>query len=186
MTMGQAIVALFKNKNYIYMFLSFNFLYGLYCAISGVISSFTDPYGYTPGNISVVCIVFSIAGIFNSFFIGTLLDKYQCYKKTLVFLSFASIITLSLSFWSLPTGNIVLAGGTMVFTGASLIPIVTVCFSFAAELSYPVPESYSIGIMISVGQIFGFVLVRLMFSFPFRGLVCQPYAEPLITLSTEL
>lgn len=166
MTMGQAISALFKNKNYICMFLSFNFLYGLYCAISGVISSFTDPYGYTPGNISIICISFSIAGIFNSFFIGTLLDKYQCYKKTLVFLSFASILTLSLSFWSLPKSKTPsLAGGVMIFTGATLIPIVTVCFSFAAELSYPVPESYSIGIMISCGQIFGFVLVSITLNY---------------------
>ena len=46
----------------------------------------------------------------------------------------------------------------MMLTGASIIPVVTVCFSFAAELSYPVPESYSIGIMISFAQIFGFLL----------------------------
>lgn len=47
-------------------------------------------------------------------------------------------------------------------TGASLIPVVTIAFSFAAELSYPVPESYSIGIMISVAQIFGFLLVSII------------------------
>jgi hypothetical protein len=47
----------------------------------------------------------------------------------------------------------------MMVTGASLIPVVTICFSFAAEITYPVPESYSIGILISVAQIFGFILV---------------------------
>ena len=44
MTMGQAIKSLFTNRNYIYMFISFNFLYGLYCAISGVMAAFTDYY----------------------------------------------------------------------------------------------------------------------------------------------
>ena len=79
MPMGMSLKALFKNKNYIYLFISFNFLYGLYCAISGVISSFTEPYHYKSSDISIICLVFMISGIFNSFFIGTLLDKYQCY-----------------------------------------------------------------------------------------------------------
>jgi len=52
----------------------------------------------------------------------------------------------------------------MMLTGASLIPIVTVCFSLAGELSYPVPESYSIGIMICFAQIFGFLLVSVLFA----------------------
>ena len=76
MNMVESVKCLFKNKNYMFMFTSFNFLYGLYCAISGVITSFTTPYGYTAQNISVICLVFSIAGILNSFFLGTLLDKY--------------------------------------------------------------------------------------------------------------
>lgn len=65
---------------------------------------------------------------------------------------------MSLSFYGLPSGDVAVASGIMMLTGASLIPVVTVCFSFAAELSYPVPESYSIGIMISFAQIFGFIM----------------------------
>lgn len=75
-SMGQSLKLLFTNRNYIYLFISFNFIYGLYCAISGVITSFTDPYGYGTSDISVICLVFTLSGIFNSFFIGTLLDKY--------------------------------------------------------------------------------------------------------------
>ena len=159
--MGEAIKSLFSNRNYIYMFICFNSLYGLYCAISGVMSAFTDYYKYTSSEISIVCLMFSIAGILNSFFIGTLLDKYQCYRKALITLCIASMISLGLSAVGLPSKKLGIAGGIMVLTGASMIPIVTICFSFAAELSYPVPESYSIGIMISTAQIFGFLLVSI-------------------------
>ena len=103
--------------------------------------------------------MFSIAGILNSFFIGTLLDKYQCYKKALNVLCVFSLIFLSLNIVSLPTSKVMFQAAVMMFTGASLIPIVTIAFSFAAELSFPVPESYSIGVMISSAQIFGFLLV---------------------------
>ena len=132
-----------------FMFSSFNFLYGLYSAIGAVITSFTSPYGYETSDVSIICLVFSVAGILNSFYIGSLLDKHQCYRKALIFLCCSSVITLSLSFYGLPSGDVLAASGIMMLAGATLIPIVTVCFSFAAELSYPVPESYSIGIMIS-------------------------------------
>jgi predicted MFS family arabinose efflux permease len=149
MSMMDSLKSLFSNRNYMFMFASFNFLYGLYCAIAAVITSFTTPYGYETSDISIICLIFSVAGILNSFFIGTLLDKYQCYRKALIFLCCASVVTLSLSFYGLPSRNVAVASGIMMLTGATLIPVVTVCFSFAAELSYPVPESYSIGIMIS-------------------------------------
>jgi hypothetical protein len=60
------------------------------------------------------------------------------------------MLTLAMSAYGLPSKSTALQAGIMMFTGASLIPVVTISFSFAAEISYPVPESYSIGIMISV------------------------------------
>jgi len=89
------------------------------------------------------------------------------------------MIFLGLSGFSLPSRKIGIAGGVMVLTGASMVPIVTVCFSFAAELSYPVPESYSIGLMISCAQIFGFVLVNSHKNNYYRGLDFQLSAKQL-------
>ena len=76
MSMVDSLKSLFKNRNYMFMFGSFNFLYGLYSAIAAVITSFTTPYGYETSDVSIICVVFSVSGILNSFFIGTLLDKY--------------------------------------------------------------------------------------------------------------
>lgn len=148
--MGQSIKMLFTNKNYVFLFINFNFLYGLYSAISGVISSFTEPNGFKPSDVSVLALAFLIAGILNSFFIGTLLDKYQCYKKALNVISILSVCTLSLSLLGLKTGKVLVEAPILMLTGASIIPVVTISFSFAAEVSYPVPEPYSIGIMISI------------------------------------
>ena len=150
LSMGESLKLLFTNRNYMFLFITFNFLYGLYSAISGVISSFTTPYDYLPSDISVMCLAFLLAGILNSFFIGILLDKYQCYKKALVTISICSIVALSLSLIGLPSKKVILESAVLMITGASVIPVVTISFSFAAELSYPVPESYSIGVMISV------------------------------------
>ena len=156
--MIESIKSLFTNKNYMFMLISCVFLYGLNSAIAGVITSFTAPYFYETSDISIASLIFMVSGIFNSFFIGTLLDKYQCFRKALIFLSCSSILTLALAFYTIPSGKLGIFAGGMMLTGASLVPVVTVCFSFAGELSYPVPESYSIGIMICISLIFGFLM----------------------------
>ena len=107
--------------------------------------------------------VFMLAGIFNSFFIGVLLDKYQCYKKAHMTVCIGSVVTLALSAIGLPTGNTLIQASIMMLTGAAIIPNVTISFSLAAEVSFPVPESYSIGIMLCSAQLFGFILVILCF-----------------------
>ena len=147
---AESLKELFANKNYVMLFLCFNFLYGLYSAIAASISSFTTPYGFGASDNSIICLVFLISGILFSFFIGTILDKYQCYRKSLIGICFGSLATLSLTFYGLPTGRLITEAVIMMLTGAAIIPIVTIAFSLAAELTYPVPEVYSIGTMISV------------------------------------
>ncbi len=156
--MTESIKNLFTNKNYMFMMISCVFLYGLNSAIGGVITTFTDPYPYDTSDISVAILVFMVSGVVNSFFLGSLLDKYQCFRKALIILSCSSILTLGIAFYTIPSGKLGIFAAGMMLTGASLVPVVTVCFSFAGELSYPVPESYSIGIMICISQIFGFLM----------------------------
>ena len=69
------------------------------------------------------------------------------------------MVTIALSAVGLPYGAFFGEVVVMIFTGACVIPIVSVSFSLAAEITYPVPEVYSIGIMISCAQLFGFILV---------------------------
>jgi len=126
-------------------------LYGLYSALSSSITSFTTPYGYDPSDNSVICLVFAISGILFSFFIGTILDKYQCYRKSLIGICIAATLCLALSIYGLPTRKLITETCIIMITGATVIPISTICFSFASEITYPVPEIYSIGVMVSAG-----------------------------------
>lgn len=71
-----SIKELMKNKNFILLFLCFNCIYGMYCAMGAIISALTSPYNYNISDNSVLCLVFLISGILTSFFVGTVLDKY--------------------------------------------------------------------------------------------------------------
>jgi hypothetical protein len=38
-----------------------------------------------------------------------------------------------------------------------MVPVMAVAFDFGVELSYPIDESYSTGVIISTGQLFGII-----------------------------
>lgn len=79
--MGEGIKELASNRNYMLLFFTFNFIYGIHGSLGGTIALIASHYDYGVNASSTMCFVYLFGGIFNSFFLGTLLDKYQNYKK---------------------------------------------------------------------------------------------------------
>jgi sugar phosphate permease len=99
--------------------------------------------------------LFMVGGIISSIVLGTMLDKYQCYKKIVQFICFLSILTNGVHFLSLPFKNPAIELMTMFFIGATVVPITPVAFAFTVELTFPVPEALTNGIMITCGLLWG-------------------------------
>jgi len=77
--MGEGLKLLFTNRNYVVLFFVFNFIYGIYGSLCSTIANIAFSYGYSVNANSAMCLVYLVGGIFNSFFLGTILDKYQCH-----------------------------------------------------------------------------------------------------------
>ena len=52
-----------------------------------------------------------------------------------------AVLSTGLHCFAMPSGNAYFEIGTMLVVGPTLLPISSVCFSFAGELAYPVPEA---------------------------------------------
>lgn len=76
MSFAYGLKQLIHNKNYILLFLTFNFLYGIHSSLGATISTLAAHYNYGVTANSTSCFVYLAGGIFNSFFLGTILDKY--------------------------------------------------------------------------------------------------------------
>ena len=50
-----------------------------------------------------------------------------------------------------------------LLVGASMIPIMAVGFELGVELSFPIDESYSTGLLMFAGQLLGIIYVSLHF-----------------------
>lgn len=66
-----------------------------------------------------------------------------------------SLITCSIHIIALPTGNVLFESVAMMLVGASVLPITSISYSFAVELTFPVPETMTNGIMISISLLWG-------------------------------
>ena len=93
-----------KNRNFVFLSISFALEYGNSIALGAVVSSLTKPYGYHPSDNAIFGVTYIVAGVIGSVIIGILLDKYRKYKLTVQLLCVLSFIGFGLTFLSLPTG----------------------------------------------------------------------------------
>jgi MFS family permease len=94
--------------------------------------------------------VFILSGVVGSFIYGIILDKYNKYKLVLCILCFSSIGAITMAMFILPLGNVPLFALNLMIVGVSVIPIIPVSYGFAVELTYPLSEAMSNGMMIMV------------------------------------
>ncbi|CDW79334.1 UNKNOWN [Stylonychia lemnae] len=163
---GKEIKNLVSNKSYLLLSGTFTFLYGIYTSLGAVVSSVTTPFGFNAVDNSIFGATFIFFGVVGSFFFGVMLDKTAKYKFIVCLTSTLACCFISLAFWTLQSENVVLFSVNLACIGFFVIPIIPTSYAFAVELTYPVPESISNGMMIMVSQIFGFSLV-IFFCFIF-------------------
>ncbi|CDW86451.1 UNKNOWN [Stylonychia lemnae] len=103
--------------------------------------------------------VFILFGLIGSVIFGILLDKYGKYKLTTNIISLAVSVAVALTFWTLPSQNTFLLSANNGMIGFFLTPMLSTSYTFAVELTFPVPESISNGMMVMVSQIYGSAIV---------------------------
>lgn len=95
-------------------------------------------------------VLYLLGGIVMSFIYGTILDKYQNYNKLLKAICILSTIASLIQMVVLPHKNAMLVIISTMFIGTSVVPMVTVGYTFAVELAFPVREELTNGIMIMI------------------------------------
>ena len=97
--------------------------------------------------------VFIFSGVVASMVFSAIIDKYQCYGVMMRVLSLGTVIAGCCGFFSLPSENLGILIANIVGLGATIIPIISISYSFAIELTYPVSEPMSNGIMVFMSQV---------------------------------
>lgn len=149
------LLLLAGNKNYILISIVFMMLYGAYTGIGAIINTITEPYGYTSLETSLCGVGTILSGVIGSFIFSSILDKHKKFLLTVQILCLGSLITTCCMCLTLNVRKTWLLAINTSLCGFFIVPIIPVAYTFAVELTYPVSEPMSNGIMMLLSQILG-------------------------------
>lgn len=136
-----------RNCSYLILCFSFTMLYGIYTSLGAVVASITAPFGYSGVDNAIFGGIFIFFGVLGSFVLGVYLDKSAKFKFLINMTSGSAIILILLGLLTLPF-NKWLFTINLALIGFTVIPIIPISYGFAVELTFPVPEAMSNGMMI--------------------------------------
>lgn len=139
---------------------------GIFNAISSMTDSISANLGVQDSN-GLIGGLMLIGGIFGALIIPALSDKYRMRKRFLVICTIGAlpgVLGLSLTGYFIHNTAVIydIALASAFILGFFIMSAGPVGFQYAAEISYPAPETISQGLLLWVGQISGLLFVAGM------------------------
>lgn len=146
-----------KNRN-------FRLIVGVFAALNGIfigVGTTTDPFfsafGFNTTYISIFAGVFVIAGVMTSILAGVIIDKTGRLLMIIRVVCIGSTVCFCVLYIAFKIPETYVMALNMIACGSFLIPMIPVCISFAGEVTFPLPEAVSVGILMMAGQLSGLV-----------------------------
>jgi len=143
--------ALFKNKDFVVLFLCFAVGLSVFNAFLTLIQEFIAPSGYTDNDAGAFGGILLGAGVLGSMIAAPIMDRYHNPRtifKAGVCLTAVGILFVLLS---LKPDNFTALSIGFAISGACLMPLMPVAMECAAECTYPVGEDISTGFLMMGG-----------------------------------
>lgn len=151
----------------------FTFILGYFNLYGTILNGYYTKYGLTDTQTSYVSSTANFVAMVGSLIVSAILDKFKSYRKAFLILNgigFLCHITLTVTIEYFETYGFYILLFLWTMASTSILPVYTCGMDFVVELTYPVGETISGGLIMTVNQIFGFLAVlisdALMESFP--------------------
>lgn len=148
---------LLANSNFKKLIVTFGIVFGTVNTLGTVVGIMTNEFGFSDADASVFGAVFIIGGIIGSGVFGTYVELTRKYKLTMIMIGTIATLGPILLIGLLFTGQVSLVSIANFIIGFDLA-ILPVGIDFGVEITFPVPEPVSTGLLMSCSQFFGIVL----------------------------
>lgn len=156
---------LFKNKNFIFLLFIIIIIVGYFNMIGVILSQYMAFYNINRDDTSIIGGVGNLLGIIGSIIGSVIIDKYKNYRIIyIIFLSIGCSIQLILSFLLefLPASyNYITIMISFFLILLYVVPCIGIGMDYACEITYPVGEMFSNGLIMSGGQLVGIAEVYI-------------------------
>jgi hypothetical protein len=164
--LGRDLYALFTNVNYVILMSCFALGVGLFNALITVLNQFVEPLGYSNTAAGLFGAIFIGGGLLGAMVMAYLMQRTKDYRilaKGGVLLSNGMLLILLAVLYRNNLAPVMVMFFVFGFVTVPLIPLVV---ENCAEISYPVPEHISFGVLMIVN-----IAVSLGMSFAFEALI---------------
>jgi len=150
---------LFKNKQFIILFIAFFVVLGIFNTVLTLIQQLVDPRGtFDVAFSGIVGGLILIGGIIGSLVSSALNDKFK--KPLLILIISLLISTVSLFVLAFAYDQITLCLSGFFF-GFGVLAAAPVSLEYAVDITTPVPEASSNGMLMMIGQVGGILFVLI-------------------------
>ena len=135
---------------------------GFFNQYGTILNELLTKYKYTEKETSLIGGVANFVAIFSVYLISIFIDKYKKYKLSFIIVNIFGIFTHAFFCYQLEymEKNPILILIIWTITSSSILPIYTCGMDFVCEITYPVGETISGGIMMVSTQISGIISVN--------------------------
>jgi len=147
-----------RNPEFWKLFFAFSVGLGVFNTLSTIINPLLKPYGYSSSDSSFMAAICIGAGLAGAIVFGAYVDATKKFRRSYTILligSFGALLGLG---FILQTRIIGLGMVFIAVLGFMMMPLLPLGYDLACEITYPVGEAMTGGMLNIGGQIFGIIL----------------------------
>lgn len=160
--MGQGLKQSFMNKYFIILFITFFFGLGIFNFVTSYIELIVAPRGFDATDAGILGGLMLLGGIIGCIIMSFLSDKYK--KRKILLITSILIATISMFIITFFSDPILLYLFSFLL-GYGILSAGPVALEYAVDLTKPVPEATSNGMLMMIGQVGGIIFILLFEGF---------------------
>uniref|UniRef100_A0AC34QNB6 Major facilitator superfamily (MFS) profile domain-containing protein n=1 Tax=Panagrolaimus sp. JU765 TaxID=591449 RepID=A0AC34QNB6_9BILA len=152
----QSLKHLVVNPHYMLLLVTYGINVGVFYAISTLLSQMVlHYYPDAQEETGTIGLLIVVSGMFGSVVCGYILDKFHHFKLTTLAVYFFSFVGMILFTFTIDLGKIWIIFVVSSILGFFMTGYLPLGFEFAAELTFPIAEGTTSGLLNASAQIFG-------------------------------
>lgn len=152
----QTLKSLFTNRNFTLLLVSYGINVGVFYVVSTLLNQIVLlHFANAEEDAGRIGLTMVLAGVVGSVTGGIVLDKTHRFKECILVVYFMAMAGMLAFTFTLTLGHIWIIYLTIGFLGFFMTGYLGIGYEFAAELTYPIPEGTSSGLLNASSEVFG-------------------------------
>ena len=144
---------------------AFSAILGVFNTLGTVIDEISSKFGFNSDDSSVYGAAFIAGGLIGSIVVGVFLEITKKFRVASIIIgisSFCSSLAMALTY---PLEESWVTTLFAAIVGLTMVPFLPLSFEYACELTFPIGEAMSGGLLMSSGQITGIIFIYVTTAF---------------------